>query len=221
MTSTPVLGVVTIGQTPRPDLARAFADAAPHAMVRVAGALDQVSDAQLAAFTQPGDYPLLVRLASGGTAEIPMEHLVPRVAKAALDLAESGAAVVVIACAGGFPDVPCPVPLVLPGRVVPAVAGAISRSRRIGVVTPNRAQVPFAAQKWTQDGFDPLVTWASPFDEREMLRAADEFAGHDLDLVVLDCMGHDDACRAVVARRTGRPVIAAQSLVARVAASLL
>lgn len=172
MTSTPVLGVVTIGQTPRPD-------------------------------------------------EIPMEHPVPRVAKAAHDLAESGAAVVVIACAGGFPDVPCPVPLVLPGRVVPAVAGAISRSRRIGVVTPNRAQVPFATQKWTQDGFDPLVAWASPFDEREMLRAADEFAGHDLDLVVLDCMGHDDACRAVVARRTGRPVIAAQSLVARVAALLL
>lgn len=221
MTSAPVLGVVTIGQTPRPDLARAFADAAPHAVVRVAGALDQVSDAQLAAFTEPGDYPLLVRLASGGTAEIPMEHLIPRVARAAHSLAESGAVVVVIACAGGFPDIPCPVPLVLPGRVLPAVVGALSRSRRIGVVTPNRAQVPFAKRKWTEDGFDPVVIWASPFDETEMLRAADEFADMDLDLIVLDCMGHDDRCRAAVAQRTRRPVLAAQTLVARVAASLL
>jgi len=217
----PILGVVTIGQTPRPDLAMAFEAAAPHAVVRIAGALDALDDQQVRAIAASGDYPLLVRLASGGVAEVPMADLVPRVAAAALGLVHAGAAVVVVACAGGFPDIPCPVPLVMPGRVVPAVAGALSRSRRIGVVTPNRAQVPFATRKWIEDGFEPVVIFASPEDHAAIQRAGDDLADRDIDLIVLDCMGHDDECRASLAERTGRPVLAAQALVARVAASLI
>ena len=217
----PVLGVVSIGQTPRPDLSRAFSDEAPQAEVRVRGALDGVGESELAALTAPGTYPLLVRLSSSRTIEVPMDRLVPLVALRARELANEGAAVVVVACAGGFPAVPCPVPLLLPGRIVPAVAGALTQSRRIGVITPNRAQVPFAEAKWREDGFEPRVTWASPDDEQELRRAADDLAGAGIDLVVLDCMGHDDECRGTLARLTGLPVIAAQSLVARVAAALI
>jgi hypothetical protein len=42
-----------------------------------------------------------------------------------------------------------------------------------------------------------------------------------LRLVVLDCMGHDDAYRAEFARLCGRPVVAAQTLVARVAGAVI
>ena len=217
----PVLGVVTIGQTPRPDLTAVFAAAAPHADVRVAGALDGIADAVLAEIASPTDYPLLVRLASGVSIEVPMARLVPRVAEAARALAAGGARIVVVACAGGFPDVPCEVPVILPGRVVPAVAGAISRTRRVGVVTPNRRQAPFAERKWRDDGFEPTVTWASPTDELEMTRAAGDLMDPAIDLIVLDCMGHDMRCQAAVASRTGRPVLGAQSLVAHVAAALI
>ena len=65
---TPILGIVTIGQTPRPDLAEAFGAEAPHVEVRVAGALDGILPDELAALRNPGtsaspdfDYPLLVR----------------------------------------------------------------------------------------------------------------------------------------------------------------
>lgn len=217
----PVLGIVSIGQTPRPDLIRVFGAAAPHAEVRVAGALDGITEAELAAIVAPGDYPLLVRLASGASAEVPMARLVPRVEEAARALAAQGAAAVVIACAGGFPDVPCPVPVILPGRIVPAVAGALCRTGRVGIVTPNRAQIPFADRKWRSDGFSPTVTWASPTDERDMMRAAEDLLDPAIELIVLDCMGHDDGCRAAMANRTGRPVLAAQSLVAHVAATLI
>lgn len=218
---TPILGIVTIGQTPRPDLIRAFGDEAPRAQVLLRGALDGLSESELATLTAPGDYPLLVRLSSGHSIEVPMARLVPLVALRVRELAEDGARVVVVACAGGFPTVPCPVPLLLPGRLVPAVAGALTESRRIGVITPNRAQVPFAEAKWREDGFEPRVTWASPADEQELRRAAGDLAGSAIDLVVLDCMGHDDECRGTLARLTGLPVIAAQSLVARVAAALV
>jgi len=225
---TPVLGIVSIGQTPRPDLAEAFGAAAPRAVIRVGGALDGISPDDLAALQdrttsrlQDLEYPLLVRLATGTHIEVPLAKLAPRVTAAARLLAADGASLVVIACAGAFPDVPCPVPVLLPGRIVPAVAGALSRTRRVGIVTPNRAQVPFAARKWREDGFEPTVSWASPSRDDEMARAADDLRGADTDLIVIDCMGHADDARKAMAEWTGRTVIAAQSVVARVAGALL
>lgn len=225
---TPILGIVTIGQTPRPDLVEAFGVEAPHAEVRVAGALDGIHPDDLVTLQEGKtsgpealEYPLLVRLASGAHIEVPLDRLIPRVTAATGRLAADGAAAIVVACAGAFPDVPCAVPVLLPGRIVPAVAGALSHTRRVGIVTPNRAQVPYADRKWRADGFEPTVTWASPSRDDEMARAADELRDADLDLIVIDCMGHADQARRAMAQRSGRVVIAAQSVVARVAGALI
>jgi protein AroM len=220
-TTRPRLGIVTIGQTPRPDLAAAFQREAPHAEVRVAGALDGVSPDELAALTAPGPYPLLVRLAGGTTVEVPRDRLVRRVAAAATTLAAGGVRLVVVACAGEFPAVPCPVPVLVPGRLVPVALAAQAPLGPIGVVTPNTAQVPWAAAKWRNDGFDPVVAAAAPGDAAALEGAAVTFARSRVSVVVLDCMGHGDAERAALATRSGRPVIAVQPLVARLAAAML
>jgi len=217
----PVLGVVTIGQTPRPDLAAAFGAAAPAAEIRVMGAIDGVSAADLVALTAPGPYPLLVRLADGTSVEVPRDRLVPRVAAAAGAMAEAGARLVVVACAGEFPAVPCAVPVLVPGRLVPAAVGALVAGRRVGVVTPNAAQVPWAEAKWRGDGFDVVVTHAAPGRPAALAAAATALQHRDLALVVLDCMGHAEAERAELAARAGLPVVAVQALVARLAAAML
>ncbi len=216
-----VLGVVTIGQTPRLDLAATFAVAAPHADVRVAGALDGLSPAVLAALALPGPYPLLVRLAAGGVAEVPRDRLAPHVVRVAAELAAAGASLVVVACAGEFPEVPCSVPVLVPGRVVPAAVRAFAAGARVGIVTPNAAQAPFAARKWRDDGFDAVVTHASPVDHDDLARAAQVMRDAGVALVVLDCMGHDDAYRDAFAQLSGCPVVAAQSLVAHLAAAMV
>jgi protein AroM len=217
----PLLGIATIGQTPRPDLMAAFSTAAPQADVQVAGALDGLTAAAIAALAVPGAYPLLVRLANGATAEIPRDSLVPLVARAAASLADAGAALVVVACAGEFPAIPCSVPVLLPGRVVPATVRAVAAGARVGVVTPNAAQVPFAEAKWRDDGFDAVVTSASPARHDEIAAAAAVMRGGDVAIVVLDCMGHDEAYRIEFARLSGRPTLAAQALVAGLAGALL
>jgi len=222
MPARPILGIVTIGQTPRPDLERAFQAHAPGATVLVRGALDGVSAMdmdELAA--RPADYPLLVRLADGSTREIALEAIHPLVSERARELAGLGAAAVVVGCAGGFPDVECGVPVLLPGRILPAVAAAIARSRRIGVVAPIRSQVPAALLKWSRDGFDPVVTWASPYAYAEIAAACARMSDSSLSLVVLDCMGHDEGYARAFAAATGRTVLAAQSVTARLAGELV
>ncbi len=220
-TARPRLGIVTIGQTPRPDLAAAFQGEAPQAEVRVTGALDGVSADDLAALTAPGAYPLLVRLADGATVEVPRDRLVPRVAAAAATLAADGARLVVVACVGEFPAPACPVPVLVPGRLVPVALAALAPLGPIGVVTPNAAQVPWAAGKWRADGFDAVVAAAAPRDAAALVAAAAAFAASRVSVVVLDCMGHGEAERAALAARCGRPVIAVQPLVARLAAAML
>jgi hypothetical protein len=98
---------------------------------------------------------------------------------------------------------------------------AFAAGTRIGVVTPNAAQVPFAERKWRDDGFDVVVTYASPADHGDIASAAQVMRQAAVTLVVLDCMGHDDAYRAAFARLSDRPVVAAQGLVAHLAASMV
>jgi len=218
----PVLGLVTIGQTPRPDFETLFAAHAPGAEIRIAGALDDLAPDQARALERPeGAYPLLVRLRDGGSAEIPLATLVPRVEVVARALAEAGAAAVVVLCAGDFPAIHCRVPVLIPGRILPAVVGAQAPRRRVGIVTPVAGQAPAAAAKWRRDGFHAVVAWASPLDHDEMAAAAGKMARADVDLVVLDCMGHDEAYREAFASLAGHPVLAAQTVVARVAGELV
>jgi protein AroM len=133
-----------------------------------------------------------------------------------------GAAAIVVVCAGGFPNISAPVPVLLPGRIVPAVVGSLARTRRIGLVLPNQAQVPFALARWREAGFEARPTWVSPVDEGGNFdRAVGEMQDPSLELVVLDCMGHDEAFRERFASRCGHPVLAAQTMVARIAAAMV
>jgi protein AroM len=217
-----MLGIVTIGQTPRPDIERACHPYAGGTAIHIVGALDGLTREEIQLLeNRDGPYPLLVRLADGATAEVPLQALVPRVTACAADLAAAGARMVVIWCAGDFPDIVCPVPVLRPGRLLPACAAEVMQTRNIGVVTPVPGQVEAARAKWQADGFAATVTWAAPGNADDLARAGRELAGAAIELVVLDCMGHGDDARRDLARASGHPVISAQSITARVAGALV
>jgi AroM protein len=98
---------------------------------------------------------------------------------------------------------------------------AITAQGRIGIVTPNAAQAPFAEAKWHADGFDVVVTHAAPLRADELAAAAACLRAADVALVVLDCMGHDEASRAAFAAASGRPTVAVQPLIASLAGALV
>ena len=77
-------------------------------------------------------------------------------------------------------------------------------------------------EKWGEIGVDVICSAASPYAEQdEVTTAAGELAGHELDLVVMDCMGYTQAHKRIVSHATGRPVMLASSTMARVVGELL
>lgn len=218
----PLLGVITIGQSPRPDLQQVFQRQAPDARVRVRGALDGLDSHEIGDLARRRtDYPLLVRLLDGSTREIGMEWLHPLVERIAREFADEYATAVVVACAGDFPECRADVPVLLPGRLVPRDVATRSPRQRVGIVTPVERQMQAAAAKWLMDGFQPFVTWASPVRHVEIMRASAAMREADVDVVVLDCMGHDAAYAEEFTRRCGKPVVTAQEVAARAAADVL
>ena len=217
-----MLGLVTIGQSPRPDFDAAFREYLPSTDIQLLGALDGMSTDQIDDLAgRPGRYPLHTLLADGSTRDIDIKVLAPLVEARARELVDNGANAIAVCCAGDFPEIDCGAPVLMPGRLLPAVAGAISRTRRIGVVSPIAAQMEPAREKWERDGFSVKTAFASPYKHDEIRSAAQAMSDPDLELVVLDCMGHGAEYRDEFTRLSGRPALLAQTLLAKVTAELI
>jgi protein AroM len=217
-----VIGIITLGQTPRPDLERVFRRHLPETQLLIRGGLDDVPMAEIDALAAAGgEYPLFVILRDGTTREISLYRLKPFLDARARQVAAEGAAVSALMCAGNFPDLDSPIPMIYPSRILTAVARGICRGNRIGVITPNDGQVTAAAAHWREKGFQPAVVVASPLDPEALPRAAATLADPDLELIVLDCMGFAPEAARRMRALCGRPVLCPQGLVPRVMAEML
>jgi len=217
-----LLGIIVLGQTPRPDLEAIYNTYLPDAELSIMGALDGMPTPDIDRLADDGgEYPLLVILADGTTREISLFRLLPLLEKQAAALAAAGARAAVLMCAGDFPDLSSPIPLIYPGRIVPALVAAVSGTQRIGIITPNPGQMKPAREHWRQKGFVVKAAVASPRDPAALEAAADEMRDSTLELVILDCMGFGPDAGRRLRRLCGRPVICPQSLVARVTAELM
>ncbi len=217
-----MLGLVTIGQTPRPDFESAFRENVPGVDIQIVGVLDGYAADEIEALSkQPGDFPLHMLLADGSTCEIQQKTLAPLVEQSMRDLVSAGATAVGLLCTGRFHDFDPGVPVLMPGKLLPAVAGAIAPSRRIGVIAPIKSQVEAMRNLWEADGFSVTVEVASPYHDGENEAAAIAMRDASPELIVLDCMGHGPASRDEFSRISGRPVLTAQTLLAKVAGEVV
>jgi protein AroM len=216
------VGVLTIGQSPRPDFEQLFQRHLPGVKLIVRGALDGLPAATIDNMAAAGgEYPLFTILRDGTTREISLYRIKPLLDERAREVAAEGAAVAALMCAGSFPELESPIPVLYPSRVLSAVVRGVCRGDRIGIVLPNAGQVESATAHWREKGFHPAVTVASPLDPEALSRAASTLADPDLELIVLDCMGFPpEAARRMRALR-GLPVLCPQGILPRVMAEML
>ena len=219
-----VLGVVTIGQSPRSDMFPELLQWLPSTVeVRERGALDGLSTAEIAALAPtPGDETLTTRLRDGSSVVIGRAGILQRL-QAAIDLLEAGGAdAVLLVCTGEFPAFRHSRPLLLAGPLMTAGLSAIAGDSLVGVVCPLAEQEQQSYEKFAGLDQKIKVAWATPYQPglTELENAAQKLAADGVQLLVLDCMGYTQAHREAAAVASGLPVVLSRSVVARLTAEL-
>jgi protein AroM len=222
------IGLATIAEAPREDVVPDIAGLLP-GDVRIVerGNLNGLTPDEIAALAPaPGEVGIVARLAGGGETLLSHGKILPRMQRLVDELVrDEGADLVVVLCGADWSALRCPVPLVNPGRLFPAVVSALAHGRRLGVIKPSAGQVAQESERYQRLGIEAVVTSASPYVGGARLdlarRAAEELRGAGCDLIWMTCIGMDEPLREVVAEVTGKPVILARSLLGRVAGELV
>jgi protein AroM len=224
-TTRPIVGLVTIGQSPRVDVVPEMAEViGPGVEIREAGALDGLDRAQISALApDPGDEILVTRLADASSVFVGKRRIVARVQEKIGQLEGAGVTLTALLCTGAFGRLAATRPLVQPQPILLGVLRAMSWPGRLGILTPSLPHVPQTEARWRADGFDPVVVPLSPYEEDDpaaVARAADALRAARAGLVVMDCMGFRKKTRDELQAATGAPALVANLLVARVLAEL-
>jgi protein AroM len=209
MAESPVIGAVTVGQAPREDVLDDIAGLLPDASPVVqAGALDDLTAAELARLSCPGGPDVLVtRLRDGSEQTLPASAAVPLLQRAVDKVAAQHATCIAVLCTESFDGLRSPVPLLFPATLARQHA-ARAAAERLGVIVPAAAQVTEAERAWAGYGGTVRVEAASPYGASDDLdRAARDLAGWRPDLVVLDCIGFTRDMQRQVKQATGARII--------------
>jgi protein AroM len=189
-----MLQVFTIGQSPRPDLEAEIAAAVPGLSVTLAGALDGMTRAEVAALSpRDGADTLFTLLPSGEGIAISKSAVTLRL-RAKL---EQAAGPTLLACTGAFKGLPERADLVQPSAVLNALAEALLPRGRLGVAVPLEAQVPALSAARSRAGLEVMAVPLRPgSDAAARAAAASRMAALRPDLVLLDCISYTRADKA-------------------------
>jgi len=218
------LGIVTIGQSPRDDLAALFGSFAPTGTeVILTGALDGLSDAEIDAIPpRDGDDTLYTRLRGNRDVKISKAAVIARSPAAFARLRERGCDVLAYACTGEFPPMQGDQGVVFPSRILNGIAASLLGRGRLGLLVPYAEQSRKLAGKWARPGLEIVAEALVPSaGADEMAAAAARLAATKPDLIALDCMSYTTETKAVVQKGTGVPTLLAITTTGRVLGELL
>ena len=216
------LGVLVVGQSPRPEVESEFARLLPGVELDLRGCLDGVDAAGIAGLApKGGEAELFTRLPSGASVTLSKRQVVRRGAEQLAALERSGADQVIMLCTGSFPAWTGR-PVLFPDAIFGHFVRGLQPSGHLGVLTPLSSQLPEAKRRWATDGHQVTALALSPnATAGEVAGAGQRMAAAGPDLVVLDCVSYTRAMKAALCRATGRPAALAISCIARAAGELL
>lgn len=221
------IGALTIGQAPRADIFSDLTGFFTGVEILQAGALDGLTDEEMARLAPEGDSDVLVsRLQDGSWITMEESKVIPLLQQRANFLCGQGVKLLILLCTGKFPDVlQSDVPVLYPQRLLHQVVPLLAQGRHVGVLNPDPQQLEQCRRNWFPAAGEVTAAALNPYGWKEepcgINAAAQTLRDGHAELIVMDCMGYSRAMKAAVARLTGKPVILPRTLLARVAGELL
>ncbi len=214
-----IIGMLTIGQTPRVDLLPALNEIlGDEYEIIEAGALDGLSLEDVRGIeVLSDDYILVSRMRDGTEVKITKRFVIPRVQEKITELEEKGVRLTVIMCTGAFPQYESKGLVVTPQEVLKGVLNGSLNKGKLGVVYPTEEQMPGAQSDFGSADVETYADVTSPYEGSEGLEAlAKRLSAQNLDLILLNCFGFSSGLKKYIAERTGVPTIQSNAVVARV-----
>jgi protein AroM len=218
------LGIITIGQAPREDIAALFAEyAPPGTKVVLRGALDGLSDAKVDALKpESGADTLYTKLRGGRDVKISKKAVIARSPAALAGLRDDGCDVLVYACTGEFPPMEGDENVLFPSRVLNGLATALLPRGRLGLLIPLAEQAAKLSAKWARPGLEVVAEALAPSaDQAEAESTAARLAARKPDLVAMDCMSYTPTTKEWVKPALGVPALLAITATGRVLREML
>lgn len=218
------IGVVVIGQSPRPTVAAEIASVlSPGISIDLRGALDGMSRAEIDAIKpRDGADSLFTLLPDGDSVVISKKEVEQRAAVQLARFRQEGIFVTMLACTGKFANLAPEGLVILPSAVLHRLVEAVLPKGRLGVFSPLPEQTALIDKKWQRDGVEVVgVTLKPGSDDAAVDAAARTMAELAPDLVVMDCMSYTSANKARLRLRYAGPVVLAIAAAARVLEELV
>jgi protein AroM len=218
------LGVVVVGQSPRPEI---IAQMRPllndDIAIDLRGALDGLSRQEVATLAPAnGADTLFTRLPPDGENIRLSKHAVEARAKTTIErMAADGTAITMLCCTGEFPTLTTG-SVVLPSAILSGLVNGLLPRGRLGILIPLPEQAAALCAKWRRPALEVFAEPLTPGSSAPAIdAAARRLAARHPHLVVMDCMSYDQQIKYRVRRTVRCPVILAITAAARVAAELL
>ena len=218
------LGIITIGQAPRDDIADLFArHAPPGTKVVLRGALDGLSDAEVDALKpESGADTLYSRLRGGRDVKISKKAVIARSPQTLARLRADGCDAIVYACTGDFPPMDGDEGVLFPSRVLNGLATGLLPRGRLGLLIPLAEQGEKLASKWARPGLQVVAEALAPSaGQGEAAAAAERLAAKKPDLVAMDCMSYTPTTKDWIKGPLGVPALLAITATGRVLREML
>jgi protein AroM len=222
-----LLGTLTIGQAPRPDITPIL-DAVLPSGTRVihAGVLDGLSRDQIDARYAPrqGQPMLVTRLLDGSSVRLDKAAIRETLIVRLRELEDQGCTAILILCTGEFHGLASSRAwLIEPDRIVPPAAAAIAGERQVGILVPLPEQASSEAGKFSALAKTPICAAASPYEAgmEHVRQAAISLRDRGAEVLLMDCMGFVEEHRHAAREASGLPVLLSNALMAKLTAELV
>jgi protein AroM len=225
-----VLGTLTIGQAPRPDVVPII-DRHVSAEIRRLhrGVLDGLTHAEIAARYRPqgGEPELVTRLQDGMEVVLSRRRIKDGVQAALAALEAEGCDAILLLCTGTFDGLACDKAwLVEPDHIIPAMAAGLVERRQLGVIVPIASQIGSESGKWRVLRRPPIFAAASPYGRPPgntadaLVDAGKQLKAQGADAILLDCIGFAERHRQALLP-LDLPVILSNAVAAKAVGELL
>lgn len=218
------IGILTIGQSPRPDVVGEFLRVLGNDYEIIEkGALDDYSIEELRERkVSSGERILVTKLRDGLEIKISHDFVISNLQKCVDYLEGQNIEITLLLCTGKFPEFKSNHLVIQPSEIVRGTVAASLRSGKLAVVVPASEQIPKVKSNAFGKDIEVYYDAASPYGLMDEIKGlADRIAKENVDLVFLDCMGFTHDMKQMVKEITKKPVILSNALVARVIQELV